>query len=304
MAQIEAYKVFGIDLLFENLVPMETEIEKLKDHYSFCSTLNYSSDRSKCFYKLLDFLKGAKRDFMWNISPSVSKQERPKFGTMYLSFTAMSVLLSSISSLNMKCVDDRFTKETWILDFSNEIDNINNMLFDYERDITVWRLDQITPVQICEITQYFWKNYEGVCETRWRRDIALENEDEADNNSNGNSNDNQTTFGYSSFNDFVFSVVDKIGRDADPFEKFYKGKVIDTIQKKILFEKVEYVKNSDIRGNKLNILLREGMKKRGEHEKRVRAIMESFNKNTIKLVRQLITAYYKNRLYNQQPIVR
>ena len=214
MAQIEAYNVFGIDLLPENLIPMETGIEKLKDHYSFCSKLNYSSERSKCFYKLLDFLKGAKRDFRWNISPSVSKQERPKFGTMYLSFTAMSVLLSSISSLNMKYVDDRFTKETWIRDFSNEIDTINNMLFDYERGITVWRLDQITPVQICEITQYFWKNYEGVCETRWRRDTGLENEDETDNNSNDNSNDNQATFGYSSFNDSVLNVVDKIGRDA------------------------------------------------------------------------------------------
>lgn len=232
------------------------------------------------------------------------KRRETKAWHPILSFTAFSALSSSISSLNIKYVENKFTREKWIRDFTQEMERINNMLFDYERDITTWRLDQITPVQICEITQHFSKKFEGVCETRWRRDIALENEDEADNNSNGNSNDNQTTFGYSSFNDFVFSVVDKIGRDADPFEKFYKGKVIDTIQKKILFEKVEYVKNSDIRGNKLNILLREGMKKRGEHEKRVRAIMESFNKNTIKLVRQLITAYYKNRLYNQQPIVR
>ena len=273
---------------------METGIEKLQNHYSFCSKLNYSSEKSKCFYRILDVVKGAKRDFMWNISPSVSKQERPKFGTMYLSFTAMSVLLSSVSSLNMKYADDRFTKETWIRDFSNEIDMINNMLFDYERGIIVWRLDQITPVQICEITQYFWKNYEGVCETRWRRDTGLENE--ADNDSNANSNDNQTTFDYSSFNDSVLNVVDKIGRDANPFDKFYKGKVIDKVQKKILFEKGEYVNNSDIRGNKLNVLLREGMKKRGEHEKSVRAIVESFNKNTIKLVRQLITEYHKNRL--------
>ena len=72
--------------------------------------------------------------------------------------------------------------------------------------------------------------------------------------------------------------------------------MIDTVQKKILFEKGEYVKSSDIRGNKLNILLREGMKKRGEHEKRVRAIMESFNKNTIKFVRQIITEYHKKQL--------
>ena len=296
MPQIEAYKVFGTDLLSENPVPMETGIEKLKDHYRFCLELNYSSERSKCFYKLLDFLKGPKRDFMWNISPSGSKQERPKFGTMHLSFTAMSVLLSSISSLNTKYVDDRFTKETWIRDFSNEIHTINNLLFDYERGITVWRLDQITPEQICEITQYFWKNNEGVCETRWRRDTGLEIEDQADNNSNAKSNDNQATFGYSSFNDSVLNVVDKIGRDANPFDKFYKRKVIDTVQNRILFEKGEYVKNSDIRRNKLNILFREGMKKRGEHEKRVRAIMESFNKNTIKFVRQIITEYHKKQL--------
>ena len=52
------------------------------------------------------------------------------------------------------------------------------MLFDYERDITTWRLDQITPVQICEITQHFSKKFEGVCETRWHRDTGLKNEDE------------------------------------------------------------------------------------------------------------------------------
>ena len=84
MAQTEAYKVFGIDLFRENLVSMENGIEKLKEHCNFCSKLNHTLERSTCFYKLKDYLERAKGDFLWNISPDISKEEKPNFGTMYL----------------------------------------------------------------------------------------------------------------------------------------------------------------------------------------------------------------------------
>ena len=60
----------------------------------------------------------------------------------------------------------------------------------------------------------------------------------------------------------------------NPFEKLYKGKVMDTIQKKNLFDKEGYVNNADIRENQLNNLFREGIRKRGEHERYIRSILE------------------------------
>ena len=296
VAQTEAYNMFGIDLWSENLIAMETGIKKLKEHYIICSMLKYSWKRGECLYKFKEMLKGAKRDFTWSISSFVSKEERSKFGTLYLSFTALAALLSSMSSLNIKYVRYKFTRETWIRDFTHEMKRINNMLVDYEIAITTWRLDQITPVQICEITQHFWKKFEGVCETRWRRDTGLENENEFNHDKKFNLNDNQVEHGFTGFGDFVFPYVDKIGSDTISFEKLYEGKVIDNVQKKVIFKKEEYVNNADNRGNKLNKLFREGTRKRAEHEKYVRRIVESFNNSTIYAVRQLVIEYYKNWL--------
>ena len=294
VAQIEAYNMFGIGLLPESLLAIESGIKKLKEHYIICSMLNYSSERGGCFYEFKEFLKGAKRDFTWNISPFISKEEKPKFGTLYLSFTAFSALLSSISSLNIKYVENKFTREKWIRDFTHEMERINNMLFDYERDITTWRLDQITPVQVCEITQHFWKKFEGVCETRWRRDTGLENEDEFNDDKKFNLNNNQFEHGFSGFEEPVFNDADKIGSDANSSEKLFEGEVIDKVQKKVLFKKEEYVNNVDIRGNKLNKLFREGVRKRGEHERHVHRMMKSFNNSTLYAVQQLVMKYYKN----------
>ena len=72
--------------------------------------------------------------------------------------------------------------------------------------------------------------------------------------------------------------------------------MIDKVQKKVLFKKEEYVNNADIRGNKLNKLFREGVRKRGEHERHVRRIIKSFNNSTLYAVQQLVMEYYKNWL--------
>ena len=122
----------------------------------------------------------------------------------------------------MKYIEDKYTKGSWIRDLLHGMDSINNMIFDYERDIIVWKLDQITPVQIFEITQHFWKNFLVVCKTRWRRDIGIENEEKFDNQSIGNSMENQIPPGYSNFDDHVFSNVKKLGKEMNPFENYIK----------------------------------------------------------------------------------
>ena len=104
---------------------METAIQKLKGRYILISKLSYSSERSICFYKVKEFIKGARCDFTWNDSPFLSKKETPMFGTLYLSFTALPALLSSISSFNMEYIENRFTKRKWIRNFSDEMRLIN-----------------------------------------------------------------------------------------------------------------------------------------------------------------------------------
>ena len=107
---------------------------------------------------------------------------------------------------------------------------------------------------------------------------------------------NQFEHGFSGFGERVFNDADKIGSDANSFEKLFEGEVIDKVQKKVLFKKEEYVNNADIRGNKLNKLFREGVRKRGEHERHGRRIIKSFNNSTLYAVQQLVMEYHKNWL--------
>ena len=56
------------------------------------------------------------------------------------------------------------------------------------------------------------------------------------------------------------------------------------MQNKVLFEKDTYVDLKDIRGNKLNKLIKEDNEKRGDHERDIRSFMDGFNNNSTKIV--------------------
>ena len=263
---------------------METGIKKLKDHYILCSGLDFDQDKSYCFYKSNDLIKAIKRDFMWDISPDISKEGKVKFGTLFLSFTALSYLLATISSDNIKHIKHEMTKNEWISEISKSLTKFSDMLLEYERDITIWRVDQISAVEICETNKYFWKEFVGTCETRWRRSVELESKDES----------NKEKFEYPNQDDPALDIADKIGGNSNDFQKIFKGTVIDRVQNKVLFEKDTYVDLKDIRGNKLNKLIKEGSEKRGDHERDIRSFMDGFNNNSTKIVRGLIVAYHKN----------
>lgn len=206
---------------------METGIKKLKDHYILCSDLDFDQDRSYCFYKFNDLIKATKRDFMWDISPDISKEGKAKFGTLFISFTALSYLLATISSDNIRHVRDEMTKNKWFGEISRSLTKFSDMLHDYERDITIWRVDQISAVEICETNKYFWKGFVGTCETRWRRSDELESKDES----------NKETFEYPNQDNPALDIADKIGGSSNDFQKIFKGTVIDNVQNKASLKK-------------------------------------------------------------------
>ena len=244
---------------------METGIKKLKDHYILCSGLDFDQDKSYCFYKSNDLIKAIKRDFMW---------DKAKFGTLFLSFTALSYLLATISSDNVKHIKDEMTRNEWISEISKSLTKFSDTLRECERDITIWRVDQISAVEICETNKYFWKEFVGTCETRWRRSVELESKDES----------NKEKFEYPNQDDPALDIADKIGGNSNDFQKIFIGTVIDRVQNKVLFEKDTYVDLKDIRGNKLNKLIKEGNEKRGDHERDIRSFMDGFNNNSTKIV--------------------
>ena len=42
-----------------------------------------------------------------------------------------------------------------------------------------WRLDQVSPMNICHVQQYLWQTFQGVCETRWRLGRSSDKEETA-----------------------------------------------------------------------------------------------------------------------------
>ena len=166
------------------------------------------------------------------------------------------------------------TKNEWISEISKSLTKFSDMLLEYERDITIWRVDQISAVEICETNKYFWKEFVGTCETRWWRSVESESKDES----------NKEKLEYPNQDDPALDIADKIGGNSNDFQKICKGTVIDRVQNKVLFEKDTYVDLKDIRGNKLNKLIKEGNEKRGDHERDIRSFMDGFNNNSTKIV--------------------
>ena len=193
---------------------------------------------------------------------------------MFLSFTALSYLLATISSDNVEHIKDEMTRNEWISEISKSLTKFSDTLRECERDITIWRVDQISAVEICETNKYFWKEFVGTCETRWWRSVESESKDES----------NKEKLEYPNQDDPALDIADKIGGNSNDFQKICKGTVIDRVQNKVLFEKDTYVDLKDIRGNKLNKLIKEGNEKRGDHERDIRSFMDGFNNNSTKIV--------------------
>jgi len=284
-AQQESRSAFNIDLGIEELLTMETAIKKLKQHHNICNDLKVNKRRAQCFHHLVDIIQAGKRDFTWDISTDISKEGKAKIGTLYISYAAMSALLSVIASKNLDSLNDDRKADAWREEFAAEITKLSDFLHDYEHDISTWRTDQISPVEICQVKQLFWKEFTGVCETRWKRSID-DNEKDDEDESKKEFDDNEN-------NDPSLNVADKIGGTTNFYTKLYRGKVFDDVTKETLFVDDAYVKDEENLGTKLISLYKNGMKERWSKEETVRKDMVKYNNNTIKAVRRVIAAAHK-----------
>ena len=276
--------MFHVHLGLKDLQAVESGTKQLRTHFELCETKR-DSNRARCFYQFLPRLESMSRDLKWTEEPDLYREGKGKFGTMFLSFVAMSTHIVIAALDNVKLYKDQLKEDKATEELHAFLRKCHDHFFIYEKDIMQWRLDQITAVELCEVTLHLWKEFEQSCESRWRRSIDdEENEEEnvlVDSGDDDSSADDD-------FDDILFSKADGIGGLGDPRNKRYRARVFDDVTKTVIFEK-----EADVIGSERSILLQklweEAVVARGKVENKVRAQLNKFNNETVGTVRNILT---------------
>ena len=282
-AQQEAFKTFGTYLQKPDLQILETGIRMLSRHYETCEEMALTTRRAYCFYQFVEKLGSVKRDLKWEIGPE-TKEGRAKFGFMFYTLMGITSHIVIIALENFKLFKDDALTVKAKAEFYALVQNEIDIIFEQEDALVTWRLDQITPVTICEVKLVFWKEFEQTCETRWRR--SIEEDDEV---ASGNDLINHKKICEDCEDDNFISLdkVDRIGGLTDKRNMLFQASVIDHVTNRVIFKQESEGRGSE-RGNVLHHLFLAGMKARGREEIKIRKFTENINNGTVTVARDIL----------------
>lgn len=295
LAQEESYELFGFEMDKESIEFIETLLKRLAGHYTHCITMDKTVQRGQCFSELSVLLKDTEKGVRWHTDPDLEVGEKTKFGTLYNSVAAMSALLSVVAMHEMAEFENPHERNEKIHRFEHIIFRmISDMQGsnEYDHDVVEFRLDQITPVTICDLKYHFWKEFEGACETRWTSmafDKAHKNQiklrsDVSKSQSKipkevktaGGNRAAETEPTVPNDDENRNTVEDKgidsatlIGGDLGPMRIRYRATVIDSSHDKLLFEKI-FEADIGSRADILDKTTKEALERRGEEELKVK----------------------------------
>lgn len=203
----------------------------------------------------------------------------------------MSALVSVVARDNIEYFDNPHEKKEKIHRFSHVIYKMISDLQGsnpFDHDVVEFRLDQITPVTICDITTHFWKEFEGSCETRWTTmafDKKHSNQIKLRSNISGppriveteggdKAKDTEPTIpeNEESRDTVEDEGIDKstlIGGDLGPSKKRYRTTVIDSSNDKVVYES-NFIADGSSRGGMMDDATKEGLDARGKEEVKVK----------------------------------
>ena len=279
-----------------SLCTIQKNVEKMKKHYEYCSSLSSGRKRAMCFYGFKEIILSAETNFLWPLKRSDSKAGRGRYGCLFLAYGSMSLLLALVSKENMKYVENIHIQKKWERQFENRVNRIYSYMKYFEPTIVAWRTDQITPVKICEINVIFWKEHEMNCEIRWRRDVI---EDGEDISSPKAKKSNQITSSAKE-QDIIFkdddpdlNIADKIGGYGSRFDKVYRASVTDPLKKYVMYNHLVRVHINESRSDVLATLYKEGFKIREKYKLKVKKEVKDFNIKTVSALRNTFDTFGK-----------
>ncbi|XP_065662354.1 uncharacterized protein LOC100201886 isoform X2 [Hydra vulgaris] len=272
IAQATAKQVFKVDYLIDDLAVMEQDIRKIGRLYLKCKEHKNEQALFDCFSAVADTMNDATRDFRWSIDPTISKVSRIKYGTMFLT---LAVFDAHISLVAIKSPFEKKYELKKQLSFLFE--RFYSIMYDFEKALDVWRLNQISPVKICEVHIIMWKEFEGTCETRWRRAI-----DEVEN---------KTVDGINSAYDvesLIDEKVEKIGSNLLQKKK-YQASVYDFVNDHQVFQE-DIILDTGSRGIGIHNLFQKAKDIRWKYIDSIKNHMSRFNEDIVRAVRSMLNS--------------
>ncbi|XP_065647804.1 uncharacterized protein LOC100209363 [Hydra vulgaris] len=279
VAQATAKELFKVDYFIDDLSVMEQDIHKIGRQFLNCKEYKNEQKISDCFSVVADTLRDATRDFTWSYDPTIFKWDRIKYGTMFLTLAVFEAHISLVAKQAPLAKKYEFGKRYGFI-----FDRFNSLMFDFENALNAWRLDQVTPVKICEVHSVMWKEFEGTCETRWRRS--------ADEDEKGISSGMGSSYDVESLID---EKVEKLGSNLF-HKKKYKATVYDSVSDHQVFQE-EIILDTGSRGIGIHDVFQRAKDARWKYIDTIKNDMPRYNEDVVHAVRNIIESmvrYFKH----------
>lgn len=288
----------------KDYVTFEKDLLRLQNLWHGCTEMD--TDREDCPKEVFERLHSYMKDFQWiNNFPEFSRRN---YVAIRVAYQAMELLMLKVLAEN-PLVEKRKEIVDWYDTIKNHYLKSAKYFVDFEEKMEDERPFDVSVVEICQVSQIFWKEFEQpACEKRWKKNIdnfnekrkekrnaVVQTQQNDNNNSNNSSNDDEddSLFGddeedeeesgdenpddakfYKTFR-ADFSKVDNIGGITSDFRTIMDGKFTDYGGKKVIpiGRRVADVYKSP-KGENMERLVTIGFRKRDEY---VKTVVKDFN---------------------------
>lgn len=294
-AQEEAQAMYNMPLSKENMQFIEKLIFAAANHYDECVNMKAKTrKRAQCFYHLASPLRDLERGSRWIAAPEISFMNKAKFGTIYNSAATLTSHLAVIAKESFKVFKDHKLSKDKLHDYIKTLETAQRMLFDYDISVINWRVDGISPPVVCEVNERLWKEFEGICETRWRRSVEADDVPSAlplnAVGSGKEKNDDSEEFDVISLEDqyetreqdSILDIADRIGHSWSTTYKKFRVQILDNVNGKVLFEQ-EKIGDYSSRGETMDELAVKARESRGKFVKEIKDKVTEFANETYKV---------------------
>ena len=249
---------FGIELGYEDMLMIEQDIQSLATHTMSCTKIHSKKSKAECLVKILAILDQNMHDLSVEHDIETVNEELAVYIMSRTAVTAMDILVLTIMENYLDYIKGDLQRK----------EAKEKMVFFYRKNLQEmdkasaysigWRRDQVTAVVICSQHEYFWQNFTGICETRWKRDEIPNKRDETEK-------DEKDVFEEADMKKAMMKKVEAIGHAGNEWQVMFEAKVTDTITDEVIYEK-SVVSDTASKGRSLDKLVLEGTAERSEYD--------------------------------------
>lgn len=250
---------------------IENGLEKIQSEYKNCSESKELKFKVTCWTNLAKTLTRINIGMQVNESWSTEVN----YGLYYNTYALMVYHIAVIATNDFKRSHGENVGKT-VAEFTNNdqsessgafyqlIETINNLLEDIDLGIRTWRLIQITPLMVCDVTEVFWQMFYENCQpAEIKVPIIVKLLTQKDDDDKRNKNE---------------IIVDKFGTKMKSGSKKYYFSVRDKVKDKFILEKyMVFEKNVKNFKKALSVFMDVVMSKKVRRERTVKKMLNAYS---------------------------